>query len=177
MIGSGMDAPPCREPSLWGKVGSLHCPAPWNTLASPTWKYGAVVRPNKGDTRIFPFQESHNETIWQHWTMIMIKITIEIMNVEYFWITLLNAVQIKVSSAVTHDFNQLCPADLDPFLALPLWFLAFPCPAPWKKRPYLDYWIGFQNIKVWIFEGPNFRLLINIARGTTDPRVEFCLPK
>ena len=52
--------------------------------------------------------------------MIMIKITIEIMNVEYFWITLLNAVQIKVSSAVTHDFNQLCPADLDPFLALPL---------------------------------------------------------
>ena len=38
--------------------------------------------------------------------MIMIIITIEIMNVEYIWLTLLNAMQIKVSFAVTYDFNE-----------------------------------------------------------------------
>ena len=38
--------------------------------------------------------------------MIMIIITIKIMNVEYIWLTLLNAMQIKVSSAVTYDFNE-----------------------------------------------------------------------
>ena len=36
----------------------------------------------------------------------MIIITIEIMNVEYIWLALLNAMQIKVSSAVTYDFNE-----------------------------------------------------------------------
>ena len=58
--------------------------------------------------------------------MIMIIITIMIMNVEYIWLTELDAMQIKVSSAVAYDFNQLIyavcgpphPADLDP------------CPAP-----------------------------------------------
>ena len=39
--------------------------------------------------------------------MIMIIITILTMNVEYIWLTPLNAMQIKVSSAVAYDFNQL----------------------------------------------------------------------
>ena len=39
--------------------------------------------------------------------MIMIIITIMIMNVESIWLTALNARQIKVSSAVEYDFNQL----------------------------------------------------------------------
>ena len=39
--------------------------------------------------------------------MIMIIITIEIMNVEYIWLPLLNAMQIKVSSAVAYDSNLL----------------------------------------------------------------------
>ena len=39
--------------------------------------------------------------------MIMIIITIMIMNVESIWLTALNARQIKVSSAVAYDFNQL----------------------------------------------------------------------
>ena len=30
-----------------------------------------------------------------------------IMNVEYIWLTTINAMQIKVSSAVAYDFNQL----------------------------------------------------------------------
>ena len=39
--------------------------------------------------------------------MIMIIITVMIMNVEYIWLTSLNEMQIKVSSAVAYDFNQL----------------------------------------------------------------------
>ena len=39
--------------------------------------------------------------------MIMIIITIFTMNVEHIWLTPLNAMQIKVSSAVAYDFNQL----------------------------------------------------------------------
>ena len=39
--------------------------------------------------------------------MIMIIIMIMIMNVESIWLTALNARQIKVSSAMAHDFNQL----------------------------------------------------------------------
>ena len=37
--------------------------------------------------------------------MIMIIITVMIMNVEYIWLTSLNEMQIKVSSAVAYDFN------------------------------------------------------------------------
>ena len=39
--------------------------------------------------------------------MVMIIITMMIMNVESIWVTALNARQIKVSSAVAYDFNQL----------------------------------------------------------------------
>ena len=46
-------------------------------------------------------------TLWQHWTRIMIIMMIMIMNVEHIWLTELDATQIKVSSAVAYDFNQL----------------------------------------------------------------------
>ena len=39
--------------------------------------------------------------------MIMIMIKIIIMNVEYIWLTSLQAMQINVSFAAAHDFNQL----------------------------------------------------------------------
>ena len=39
--------------------------------------------------------------------MMMMMITTKIMNVEYIWRISLNAMQMKVSSAVTYDFNQL----------------------------------------------------------------------
>ena len=55
--------------------------------------------------------------------MSMIVTTIMIMNVEYIWLTSLNAVQIKVSSAVAYDFNHLIYAVCAPpprFLALAL---------------------------------------------------------
>ena len=67
------------------------------------------------------------------------------------------------------------PADLDPFLVPPLRFLAFPCPATEKisPHPYLDYWIGFENIKVWLFEGPKFRLLMIILEK--NPSIQIVL--
>ena len=43
-------------------------------------------------SQIFPIQESHNETIWQHFPMIMIIITIMLMKDEYIWLTSLDAV-------------------------------------------------------------------------------------
>ena len=39
--------------------------------------------------------------------MSMIKITTHDHDVEYIWLTSLNAMQIKVSYAVAYDFNQL----------------------------------------------------------------------
>ena len=65
--------------------------------------------------------------------MIMIIITIRNINVEYIWLPSLQTMQIKVSSAVGHDFNQLMyalprPADLDSFPAPPC-FLALPGPS------------------------------------------------
>ena len=36
----------------------------------------------------------------------MIKTMIKIMDVEYIWLTSLNTMQIKVSSAMIYDFNQ-----------------------------------------------------------------------
>ena len=58
--------------------------------------------------------------------MIMIIITIKIMNVEYIWLTLLNAMQIKVSSAVTYDFNETIYAVCAP----PRRLRPLPCPTP-----------------------------------------------
>ena len=65
-------------------------------------------------------------------TMIMIIITIVILNVEYIYS--LNAMQIKVSSAVAYDFNHLIkavcvlprPADLDLCSAPPYRLMALP---------------------------------------------------
>lgn len=37
-----------------------------------------------------------------------------IMNVEYIWLTSFHAMQSKVSSAVTYDFNQLQAVDFWP---------------------------------------------------------------
>ena len=42
--------------------------------------------------------------------MIMIIITVMIMNVEYIWLTSLNAMQIKVSTVVAYVFNRLIHA-------------------------------------------------------------------
>ena len=56
--------------------------------------------------------------------MIMIIITIMIMNVESNWLTALNARQIKVSSAVAYDFNQL----IKPVCAPPHRFRPLSCP-------------------------------------------------
>merc|ERR1712012_443600 len=39
--------------------------------------------------------------------MMMILIAIKIMDIEYFWRISLNTMQIKVSSAMIYDFNQL----------------------------------------------------------------------
>ena len=39
--------------------------------------------------------------------MIMIIITVIIMNVEYIWLTSLNALKIKVSFVLAYNFNQL----------------------------------------------------------------------
>ena len=39
--------------------------------------------------------------------MIMILIAIKIMDIEYIWRISLNTMQIKVSSAMIYDFNQL----------------------------------------------------------------------
>ena len=58
--------------------------------------------------------------------MIMIIITIMIMNVESNWLTALNARQIKVSSAVAYDFNQL----IYTVYALPHRFTPLSLPAP-----------------------------------------------
>ena len=59
--------------------------------------------------------------------MMMMMITTTIMNVEYIWRISLNAMQMKVSSAVTYDFNQLICI----FLSI------FPTPA--CPRPALPY--------------------------------------
>ena len=65
---------------------------------------------------------------------------IMVMHVEYICLTSLNAMQIKVSSALAYDFNQLIyavcgpprPADLDP-CPLPR-FLALPRPVPPREK-------------------------------------------
>ena len=90
--------------------------------------------------------------------MIMIIITIIIMNVEYIWLTLLNAIQIKVSYGVAYDFDQLIytvcappwPAPLHrvrvrrrnrvraiprPALPCSVDYLALPHPAPLRPTP------------------------------------------
>ena len=104
----------------------------------------------------FSIQETHNGTIWQHWTMIMIITRPSIlcvthqmsrkkrnysvgwtvpykmmnykwclMNIEFIWLTSLNAIQIKVSSALAYNFNQLRKA----VGALSRRFRPLPCPA------------------------------------------------
>ena len=59
----------------------------------------------------------------------MIIMMIMIMNVEHIWLTELDATQIKVSSAVAYDFNQLIYAV---FHALHNKTHSLPCP--------LDFW-------------------------------------
>ena len=63
--------------------------------------------------------------------MIMIIITILTMNVEYIWLTPLNAMQIKVSSAVAYDFNQLIYTWRGRALTPPRRFRPLPRPALW----------------------------------------------
>ena len=59
--------------------------------------------------------------------VMLIMIMIRIMNVEFIWLTSLNAIQIKVSSALAYNFNfnQLRKA----VGALPRRFRPLPCPA------------------------------------------------
>ena len=62
--------------------------------------------------------------------MIMIIITIMIMNNEYIWLASLNAMQIKVSSAIAYDFNQLIYATR--------WYMKHPTNqqgAKWAGKP------------------------------------------
>ena len=105
------------------------------------------------DQFVFSILESVNETIWQHWTIMMIILTIMIMDFDYIWITSLNPMQIKVFSALAFDFNQLVyavcgrpapprPADLDPFRApyRPFW----PCPL---KKTFLVHLVIWTNSK------------------------------
>ena len=107
-------------------------PGLWNTPQKWSKARGTGGAKSRWHSRIFQIQESHDETMWQHWTMIIIIISIMIMNVEYIWLTLPKSIQFKVSPAVTYDFNQLIyaacsrPADLDPFPASLRGFLALP---------------------------------------------------
>ena len=68
------------------------------------------------------------------------------MNVEYIWLSSHYAMQIKVSSAVTYDFNQLLCAlcapplieDLENISHPPHRFLALPRPvSPREKKTFL----------------------------------------
>ena len=55
-----------------------------------------------------------------------------IMNNEYIWLPSLNAMQIKVSSAIAYDFNQLIYATC--------WYMKHPTNqqgAKWAGKPYI----------------------------------------
>ena len=85
-----------------------------------------LERLKRWHSQIIPIQESHYETIWQHFPMIMIIITIMLMKDEYIWLTSLDAV---------YWYMQYVPwsAVLDP--AWPSRFMALPCPAlPHDKK-------------------------------------------
>ena len=62
--------------------------------------------------------------------MIMIIIMIMIMNVEFIWLTSLNALKIKVSFVFAYNFNQLIYAVCAPPHPVNSW----PCPNPPREK-------------------------------------------
>ena len=77
--------------------------------------------------------------------MMMILIAIKIMDIEYIWRISLNTMQIKVSSAMIYDFNQLvCICMMHKCSMLPASALSLsPPPRRFRPHPALQGGEGF----------------------------------
>ena len=87
------------------------------------------------------------------------------MNVEYIWLSSHYAMQIKVSSAIAHDFNQLLYAlcapplieDLENISHLPHRFLALPRPvSPREKKPSSSIPVFIELCRKYVIASVNY---------------------